>query len=80
MKRASIISKQGKPELEKAVREAAQWLQQHGYSVSVDAVTREFWPEGEPAEREDLINQNPNFVLVLGGDGTLLSTARSVAR
>jgi NAD+ kinase len=80
MKRASIISKQGKPELEKAVREAAQWLKAHGYCVTADAVTREFWPEGEPAEREDLLKQNPNFVVVLGGDGTLLSTARSVAR
>ncbi|HKT51715.1 MAG TPA: NAD(+)/NADH kinase [Candidatus Angelobacter sp.] len=80
MKRASIISKQGKPELARLVREVAGWLVDHGYSITVDAVAREFWPEGELAEREDLVEKRPDFVVVLGGDGTLLSTARNVAR
>lgn len=80
MKRASIISKQGKPELEHIVREVAGWLVAHDYKVTVDTVSREFWPDGELAEREDLVNRNPNFVVVLGGDGTLLSTARNVSR
>ena len=80
MKRASIISKQGKPELAHVVREVASWLVEHRYSVTVDSVSREFWPQGELAEREDLVNKDPNFVVVLGGDGTLLSTARNVAR
>jgi len=80
MKRASIISKQGKPELERMVREVAGWLVAHDYEVTVDTVAREFWADGALAEREDLISQNPNFVVVLGGDGTLLSTARTVAR
>lgn len=80
MKRASIISKQGKPELERIVREVAGWLVAHEYNVTVDTVAREFWPDGELAEREDLATRNPGFVVVLGGDGTLLSTARSVAR
>jgi NAD+ kinase len=79
MKRASIISKQGKPELEAAVREAGSWLLSHGYSVTADAVTRQFLPQAEPAEREDLVDKRPDFVIVLGGDGTLLSTARNVA-
>lgn len=80
MKRASIISKHGKPELEKAVREAASWLRGHGYSITADVVTRQYLPDAEPAEREDLVEKKPDFVIVLGGDGTLLSTARSVAR
>lgn len=80
MKRASIISKQGKPELERIVREVAGWLVAHEYKVTVDTVAREFWPDGELADREDLADKNPNFVVVLGGDGTLLSTARNVAR
>lgn len=80
MKRASIISKQGKPELARLVREVAGWLVDHGYNITVDAVAREFWPDGELAEREDLVEKKPDFVVVLGGDGTLLSTARNVAR
>jgi NAD+ kinase len=80
MKRASIISKQGKPELERMVREVAGWLTSHGYEITVDSVTREFWPDAPSAEREELVDNNPDFVVVLGGDGTLLATARNVAR
>src|SRR5258708_34711429 len=79
MKRASIISKLGKPELSRIVREVTQWLRDHGYSVTVDAAAREFCPEFELAEREALVEKRPDFVVVLGGDGTLLSVARIVA-
>jgi NAD+ kinase len=79
MKRAAIISKQGKPELGRVVGEVTAWLSGHGYSVTGDAVTREFCPDCELAEREDLARTRPDFVVVLGGDGTLLSVARSVA-
>jgi NAD+ kinase len=80
MKKASIISKQGKPELGKLVVQVASWLRDHGYATTADASTREFCPDCEPAEREDLARVAPDFVIVLGGDGTLLSTARCVAQ
>lgn len=79
MKRAAIISKQGKPELGHVAREVTTWLRQHGYSLTADSVTREFCTDCEPAEREDLARIKPDFVIVLGGDGTLLSAARNVA-
>jgi NAD+ kinase len=79
MKKASIISKLGKPELGKVAVRVTEWLRAHGYAVTADAATREFCPDCEPAEREDLARVAPNFVIVLGGDGTLLSTARCVA-
>jgi NAD+ kinase len=79
MKRASIIAKQGKPELGKVAREVTGWLRDHGYSVTVDAAAKEFCAEFALAEKEDLATLRPDFVVVLGGDGTLLSSARSVA-
>jgi NAD+ kinase len=80
MKKASIISKQGKPELAKVAAQVAGWLRRHGYAITADAATREFCPDCDPAEREELATVAPDFVIVLGGDGTLLSTARCVAR
>jgi NAD+ kinase len=80
MKKASIISKQGKPELGKVVVQVADWLRAHGYAITADAATREFCPDCDAAERDELAGVAPDFVIVLGGDGTLLSTARCVAR
>lgn len=80
MKKASIISKQGKPELGEVAVHVAGWLREHGYAITADASTRKFCPDCEPAEREDLPRVAPDFVIVLGGDGTLLSTARCVAQ
>lgn len=79
MKRASIISKPDKPEVGAMVREIAGWLRDHGYSVTADSTSRRFCDFCEPAEREDLAEKQPDFVIVLGGDGTLLSVARNVA-
>ncbi len=56
------------------------WLRDHNYAITADAATREFCPDCEPAERDELATVAPDFVIVLGGDGTLLSTARCVAR
>ena len=80
MKKASIISKLGKPDLATVVRQVAAWLRAHDYAVTADAVTHEFCAECQLVEREELIAARPDFVIVLGGDGTLLSTARQVAR
>jgi NAD+ kinase len=79
MKRVSIISKPGKPELGGVVREVTGWLLAHGYSVTADAAAREFCAECELADREHVVEKRPDFVVVLGGDGTLLSAARNVA-
>ena len=80
MKKVSIISKQGKPDLGAVVSQVTGWLRRNGYAITADSSTREFCSDCELAEREELVKVAPDFVIVLGGDGTLLSTARSVAR
>ena len=70
MKKASIISKQGKPELGEVVGQVAGWLRRNGYAITADAATLEFCPGCELVERENLSAATPNFVIVLGGDGT----------
>lgn len=79
MKRASIVSKQGKPDLARVARQVSDWLRGHGYTMTADAAALDFCSGSEPAERDALVAARPDFVVVLGGDGTLLSTARFVA-
>lgn len=79
MKKASIIAKPGKPELGHLAHEVTGWLRSHGYSVIVDEVTWEFCRECQMVDRGRVAQEHPDFVVVLGGDGTLLSVARCVA-
>ena len=64
----------------RVVTRVAEWLRANGYMITADAATLEFCPDCEHVDRENLAEAKPDFVIVLGGDGTLLSTARSVAR
>jgi len=79
-KSVGIISKPGKPELEQVVPELLAWLKQHHYSVVVDSDTVPFAPGVEAVSREEMGERPLNFVVVLGGDGTLLAAARAVAK
>jgi len=79
MKRVAIISKQGSPHLGRIVPELTSWLRDHGYTITVDAVTSQFCKDADVVDAKDLVMNRPNFVIVLGGDGTLLATARIVA-
>jgi len=79
MKTAAIISKP----TEKSnliAPQVAKWLGEHGYTVVVDRETAPHAPAYEVVEREKLSEKKPEFVIVLGGDGTMLSAARAVAQ
>lgn len=79
-KAAAIVSKPGKPELATVVPQLLQWFQEHKYQVVVDEETKPHAPGVEVVRREQLASRPLNFVVVLGGDGTLLSAARAVAK
>jgi NAD+ kinase len=80
MKSAAIISKPSKPELSGILPDLLSWFHEHGYHLYVDEETAKFAiDDAEVVPRQKIGDKHPNFVLVLGGDGTLLSAARAVA-
>jgi NAD+ kinase len=79
-KAAAIVSKPGKPELATIVPELLRWFRENQYQVVVDVETAPHAPGIEVLPREEMASRSLNFVVVLGGDGTLLSAARSVAK
>jgi NAD+ kinase len=79
-KSTAILSKPGKPELATIVPKLVAWFREHKYQVVVDPETAPFAPSAEAITREQIAARLLNFVVVLGGDGTLLAAARAVAR
>src|SRR5881296_1573340 len=79
-KSAGIISKPGKPEIAKIVPELLAWFRERGYTLVVDPETAPYAHGIDVLTREEMGNRPLNFVVVLGGDGTLLSAARAVAK
>jgi NAD+ kinase len=80
VKSVGVISKPHKPEIKEIACGLVQWLEAHGYRVFVDKETAACAPGSEVAERETMAGRKPEFVIVLGGDGTILAAARSLAR
>ena len=79
-KTVAIISKPGRPELREALPPLEKWLQQHNYAVVVDRESAVYFSPTEVMRRSELAERSPDLALVLGGDGTLLSAARAVAK
>jgi NAD+ kinase len=83
MKRIGIITKRNKPEAVAIVKNLIAWLQSRGLEVYLEEelgkseglpLSR---PHVKPVRREEVTNL-AELVIVLGGDGTLLSVARMV--
>jgi len=77
MKKIGIICKPGKPEPPEIIREILPYMEEKGFEVFLDEVAsgpldRKGYSR---AEMPDLVDA----VIVLGGDGTMLSVARLVA-
>jgi len=75
---AAIISKPQKPEVAPLLPELIAWLRAHGYQALLDTESAIYVNE-VGIDRADLPQHHPELVIVLGGDGTLLSAARAFA-
>jgi NAD+ kinase len=78
-KAVGIVSKPNKPEIAQIMPGLTRWLREHHYNFVVDPETAPHAPGVETISRPEMASRNLNFVIVLGGDGTLLSAARAVA-
>jgi len=76
---AAIISRPARPEVAKVVSGVVDWLTDHGYRVIVDQETARHTDGLEVVPRAQLSSRSLDLVVVLGGDGTLLSAARATA-
>ncbi len=79
-KAAAIVSKPDKPELANTVPGLIEWFRNRQYQIVVDAETAPYAAGIQVLGRDEMASQPLSFVVVLGGDGTLLSAARSMAK
>jgi len=79
-KSVGIASKPNKAEVATIMPQLRAWLEENHYQFVVDPETSPHAPGAEIVSREDMASRKLDFVIVLGGDGTLLSAARAVAR
>jgi NAD+ kinase len=77
---AAIISRPARAEVARALPELFHWLHAHGYHVIVDPETAKYSDgKEEEVQRSQMSSCALDLVIVLGGDGTLLSAARETA-
>jgi len=79
MPRVAICCKPQKEELARIVPELVDWLRNRGYDPVLDRESGQYSTETETADRENLPMFAPELIIVLGGDGTLLSVGRIFA-
>jgi len=79
-KTVAIVSKPGRPELREVLPALEKWLQQRKYAVVMDQESAAYFSASDVVPRTELASRSPHLALVLGGDGTLLSATRAVAK
>lgn len=80
MKSVGIISKPSKPELQEIIRKLLDWFGERDYEVVMDEESATYLSNERVIPRARFCQEKLEFIVVLGGDGTLLSAARCVAK
>lgn len=78
-KTAAVISRPDRPGVAQILPGLFGWLGEHDYKVIVDTETAGYISGQEVVPRTDMAAHALDLVIVLGGDGTLLSAARATA-
>ncbi len=80
IKKVGIISKPRKSEVREVVPGLLQWLREHGIEVFIDKETGAILESNEQCVKRNEMPAQVDLLVVLGGDGTLLATARALNR
>jgi len=78
-KTAAIISRPDRPQVAQIIPGLLAWLTEHHYDVIVDLETANYVTGQNVVPRTQMSSRPLDLVVVLGGDGTLLSAARVTA-
>jgi NAD+ kinase len=78
-KTAAIISRPSRPEVAQILPDLLTWLAGHDYRIVIDPQTANYVEGPEVVPRADMASSPLDLMVVLGGDGTLLSAARVTA-
>src|SRR5258708_37664629 len=78
-KTAAIISRPNRPEVAQILPDLLTWLAGHDYRIVIDPQTANYVEGLDVVQRADMASNPLDLVVVLGGDGTLLSAARVTA-
>ncbi len=78
IKTVGIISKPNSPAAATLVPNLLEWLRGHGVETRIDQSTGAY--AGEPGISREEVPEGADLLIVLGGDGTLLSAARAIGR
>jgi NAD+ kinase len=76
---AAIISRPNRPQAAQIIPDLLAWLAEHDYGVIIDEETARYTSGQQIVPRSQMASQLLHLVVVLGGDGTLLSAARATA-
>jgi NAD+ kinase len=79
MARIAIVCKPQKDELARILPELIAWLRQRGYDPLLDREAGHYTTAAEVVDRNEMPLYKPELIIVLGGDGTLLSVGRIFA-
>ncbi|HEX5236810.1 MAG TPA: NAD(+)/NADH kinase [Silvibacterium sp.] len=80
MRPVAIVSKPQKEELLALLPELVLWMKAHGLEPILDPVSGNYTHSAPVVARHLMPAEKPDLVIVLGGDGTLLSAARVFAK
>jgi NAD+ kinase len=76
---AAVIARPNRPLVAQILPGLFLWLGEHGYQVIIDDETAAYISGQQVVSRMEMASHALDLVVVLGGDGTLLSAARATA-